>query len=137
MIGECHRSHRAREFRSFLNTIDATVPPDLDVHVILDNSSTHKTPAIHRWLARRPRYHLHFTPTSSSWINLVERWFASLSAKQIKRGTHRSSRELETAIRDYIEIGNEVPRPFVWTKTADEIFDRLRSYCLRTSDSGH
>ena len=137
VIGECHRRHRAREFRSFLNTIDAAVPPDLDVHVILDNSSTHKTPAIHRWLARRPRYHLHFTPTSSSWINLVERWFASLSAKQIKRGTHRSSRELETAIRDYIEIGNEAPRPFVWTKTADEIFDRLRSYCLRTSDSGH
>lgn len=137
VIGECRRRHRAIEFRKFLDTIDEQVPPDLDVHLVLDNSSTHKTPAIHRWLAKRPRYHLHFTPTSSSWLNLVERWFATLSAKQIKRGTHRSTRQLETAIRDYIALNNEVPKPFVWTKTADEIFEKLRNYCLRTSDSGH
>ncbi len=127
VIGECRRRHRASEFKDFLKKIDVSVPEDLDVHLILDNSSTHKTPAIHRWLVKRPRYHLHFTPTSSSWINLVERWFAALSAKQIKRGTHRSSRQLETAIRDYIEINNETPKPFVWTKTADEIFARVKS----------
>ena len=137
VIGECRRRHRASEFKDFLKKIDASVPEDLDVHLILDNSSTHKTPAIHRWLVKRPRYHLHFTPTSSSWINLVERWFAALSAKQIKRGTHRSSRQLETAIRDYIEINNETPKPFVWTKTADEIFAKLKTYCVRTSDSAH
>jgi transposase len=137
VIGQCHRRHRALEFRKFLDTIDATVEPDLEVHLILDNSSTHKTPAIHRWLAKRPRYHLHFTPTSSSWINLVERWFGKLSDKQIKRGTHRSTRQLEAAIRSYIDIGNEVPKPFVWTKTAEQIFEKLRTYCLRTSDSRH
>lgn len=137
VIGQCHRRHRALEFRKFLDTIDANVPADLDVHLVLDNSSTHKTPAIHRWLTKRPRYHLHFTPTSSSWLNLVERWFAQISEKQIKRGTHRSTRDLEVAIRRYIDVGNEVPKPFVWTKTADEIFEKLRKYCLRTSDSGH
>lgn len=137
VIGQCHRRHRALEFRKFLDTIDANVPTQLDVHLVLDNSSTHKTPLIHRWLAKHPRYHLHFTPTSSSWLNLVERWFAKISEKQIKRGTHRSTRALETAIREYIEIGNETPRPFVWTKTADEIFEKLKTYCLRTSDSGH
>jgi len=137
VIGQCHRRHRALEFRKFLETIDINVPADLDVHLILDNSSTHKTPAIHRWLTKRPRYHLHFTPTSSSWINLVERWFANLSDKQIKRGTHRSTRELEAAIRAFIDRGNETPRPFVWTKTAEQIFEKLKTYCLRTSDSGH
>jgi transposase len=137
VIGECHRRHRASEFRKFLDTIDATVPEDLDVHVVLDNSSTHKTPAIHRWLLKRPRYHLHFTPTSSSWLNLVERWFAGLSEKQIKRGTHRSTRQLEAAIRRFIEANNDTPRPFVWTKTADVIFEKLRSFCSRTSDSPH
>jgi transposase len=137
VIGQCHRRHRALEFRKFLETIDINVRADLDVHLILDNSSTHKTPAIHRWLTKRPRYHLHFTPTSSSWINLVERWFANLSDKQIKRGTHRSTRELEAAIRAFIDRGNETPRPFVWTKTAEQIFEKLKTYCLRTSDSGH
>lgn len=137
VIGECHRRHRAAEFRKFLQTIDDSVPDDLDVHVILDNSSTHKTPAIHRWLLKRPRYHLHFTPTSSSWLNLVERWFAALSDKQIKRGTHRSTRQLEAAIRNYIDTNNDTPKPFIWTKTADQIFDKLKNYCLRTSDSGH
>ena len=135
VIGECHRRHRALEFRKFLDTIDESVPEDLDVHVVLDNSSTHKTPAIHRWLLKRPRYHLHFTPTSSSWLNLVERWFAALSEKQIKRGTHRSTRELETAIRRFIDTNNDAPKPFVWTKTADVIFEKLQS--SRTSDSGH
>lgn len=137
VIGSCHQRHRAIEFKKFLEKIDANVPPGIDVHVVLDNSSTHKTPAIRRWLARRPRYHLHFTPTSSSWMNLVERWFAKLGEKQIKRGVHRSSRELEDAIKRYIEVNNEAPKPFVWTKTADAIFDKLKGYCLRTSDSGH
>ena len=137
VIGQCRRRHRASEFKDFLETIDQSVPKKLDVHLILDNSSTHKTPAIHRWLAKRPRYHVHFTPTSSSWLNLVERWFATLSAKQIKRGTHRSTRQLEAAIRSYIDVNNESPKPFIWTKTADQIFDKLKSYCLRTSESGH
>lgn len=137
VIGQCHRRHRAIEFRKFLDTIDASVPHHLDVHLVLDNSSTHKTPAIHRWLLKRPRFHLHFTPTSSSWLNLVERWFAALSEKQIKRGTHRSTRELEIAIRRFIETNNDTPKPFVWTKTADVILDKLGTYCSRTSDSGH
>ena len=137
VIGQCQRRHRAREFRRFLLTIDDSVPRDLDVHLILDNSSTHKTPAIRRWLARRPRYHLHFTPTSSSWINLVERWFAAITEKQIRRGVFRSTRQLEAAIRNYVEVNNEAPRPFVWTKTADQILDSLARYCRRTSESGH
>ena len=128
VIGECHRRHRALEFRKFLDTIDANVPADLDVHLVLDNSSTHKTPAIRRWLARRPRYTVHFTPTSSSWINLVERWFALLTEKQIKRGAHRSTRQLEEAIRRFLDVHNEEPKPFVWTKTADQIFDKLAGY---------
>jgi transposase len=128
VIGECHRRHRALEFRKFLDTIDASVPADLDVHLVLDNSSTHKTPAIRRWLARRPRYTVHFTPTSSSWINLVERWFALLTQKQIKRGAHRSTRQLEDAIRRFLDVHNEEPKPFVWTKTADQIFEKLAGY---------
>jgi transposase len=128
VIGECHRRHRALEFRKFLDTIDASVPAELDVHLVLDNSSTHKTPAIRRWLARRPRYTVHFTPTSSSWINLVERWFALLTQKQIKRGAHRSTRQLEDAIRRFLDVHNEEPKPFVWTKTADQIFDKLAGY---------
>jgi transposase len=137
VIGECHRRHRAIEFRKFLYTIDDHVPAELDVHLILDNSSTHKTPAIRRWLARRPRFHVHFTPTSSSWINLVERWFGLLSQKQLRRATHRSTRQLEDAIRHYLEVTNADPKPFVWTKTADEILDKLANYCSRISDSGH
>src|SRR5437867_6768139 len=117
VIGEFHHRHRAAEFRRFLDTIEAAVPPALDVHVILDNYGTHKTPLIHRWLVRHPRYHVHFTPTGASWINLVERWFATLTDKQLRRGVHRSTRELETAIGRYIEVTNERPRPFVWTKT--------------------
>lgn len=137
VISEFHRRQRAREFRKFLDTIHARVPTTLDVHLILDNSSTHKTPAIHRWLARHPRFHLHFTPTGASWINLVERWFAALTEKQLRRGVHRSTRELERAIRRYVEITNGHPKPFVWTKTADEILDSIARFCHRISNSGH
>ncbi len=137
IIGKCYRKHRATEFRRFLNRIDAAVPDDLDVHLILDNYGTHKTPAIRRWLARRPRYHVHFTPTYSSWINLVERWFAALTQKQLRRGVHRSTRQLETALRNYVEIHNEDPHPFVWAKTADQILESVARFCKRTSNSGH
>jgi len=113
------------------------VPQPLDVHLILDNYGTHKTAAIRRWLAKRPRFHLHFTPTSASWINLVERWFAALTEKQIRRGVHRSVRELETTIRRYLATTNASPQPFVWTKTADEILANVARFCARTSGSGH
>ncbi len=135
VIGECHRRHRAIEFRKFLDTIDAAVPADLDIHVILDNYSTHKTPLIRRWLAKRPRYHLHFTPTGSSWINLVERWFALLTTRQLQRGSHRSPLALERAIREFLEAHNEAPKPFVWTKSADEIFASIARFCLRTLEA--
>ena len=137
VIGQLHRRHRTLEFRKFLDTIDAAVPAALDVHLILANYGTHKTPLIHRWLARRPRFHLHFTPTGSSWLNLVERWFAQLTEKQIKRGAHRSTRSLEIAILTYIEHGNTTPKPFVWTKTADEILASVARFCHRISGSGH
>ena len=137
VIGELHRRHRAVEFRKFLDTIDANVPKDLDVHLVLDNLSTHKSPTIKRWLLKRPRFHLHFTPTSSSWLNLVERWFAILTEKQLRRGTHRSTVALERAIKNFIEVSNETPKPFVWTKSADEILASIARYCQRTSDSGH
>ena len=119
VIGSLHARHRAIEFKKFLQTLDREVPAELDVHVILDNSSTHKTPAIKKWLLAHPRFVLHFTPTSSSWLNLVERWFAELTNKKLKRGTHRSVRELNTDIRAWIDTWNENPRPYVWTKTAD------------------
>jgi transposase len=137
IIGECHRRHRAIEFRKFLDRIDGEVPTALDVHLILDNYGTHKAPIIRRWLARRPRFHLHFTPTGASWMNLVERWFALLTEKQIRRGTHRSTRALEAAITQYVAINNEGPKPFVWTKTADEILESVARFCHRTSNSGH
>jgi len=137
VIGECHRRHRSVEFRTFLDTIEAAVPADLEVHLILDNYGTHKTALIHRWLVKRPRYHLHFTPTSASWINLVERFFALLTDKQVRRGTHRSTAELEAAILDYLAIHNENPKPFVWTKSADQILANIARFCRRTSDSGH
>lgn len=137
VIGECHRRHRAVEFRKFLDTIEARVPATLDVHLILDNYGTHKTATIKRWLAKRPRFHVHFTPTSASWINLVERWFAEITRKQIRRGSHRSTRELERAIRESLRITNENPTPFVWTKTADEILDSLARFCQRISGTGH
>jgi transposase len=137
VIGEFHQRHRAREFRQFLDTIEAAVPATLDVHVILDNYGTHKTPLIHRWLVRHPRYHVHFTPTGASWINLVERWFAALTVKQLRRGVHRSTGELEAAIARYIAITNARPQPFVWTKTADEILASVARFCQRISNSGH
>ena len=137
VIGECHRRHRAIEFRTFLDTIEEAVPPDLDLHLILDNYGTHKTPLIQRWLAKRPRYHLHFTPTGASWMNLVERWFAALTEKQLRRGVHRSTRELELAIERYLEITNEQPKPFKWTKTADQILATVARFCKRINGSGH
>ncbi len=137
VVGECHRRHRSTEFRHFLDTIDAAVSARLDVHLILDNYGTHKTALIHRWLTKRPRFHLHFTPTGASWINLVERWFATLTQKQIRRGTHRSTRELESAIKHYLAVSNGQPTPFVWTKTADQILASVARFCQRTSDSGH
>jgi len=137
VIGECYPRHRAAEFRKFLQVIDANVPQDLDVHLILDNYATHKTPAIHRWLAKHPRFHLHFTPTSASWINLVERWFGKLTDQLIRRGTHRSTRELVRAIKDYMAYTNESPKPFIWTKTADQILASVARFCQRTSNSGH
>jgi len=137
IIGECHRRHRAIEFRRFLDTVDAATPAELDVHVILDNYGTHKTASIQRWLLRRPRYHLHFTPTGSSWINLVERWFATLTERQLRRGTYRSTQELENALKHYVNTYNQDPKPFKWTKTADQILEALARFCKRTYDSGH
>jgi transposase len=137
VIGHCHARHRAIEFRKFLDRIDADVPPDLDVHLILDNYATHKTPRVRRWFARHPRYHLHFTPTSASWLNLVERWFVEITRKPIRRATHRSTQSLREAIRDYIEISHTTPRPFVWTKTADEILESVARFCTRISESRH
>jgi transposase len=137
VIGQCHARHRAREFLRFLEAIDAAVPAKLDVHLILDNASTHKTPAVKRWLLRRPRYHVHFTPTSSSWINQVERFFAEITQKQIKRGAHRSTRALEDAIRLYLKTHNDDSAPFQWTKSADQILESLARYCTAISGGGH
>jgi transposase len=137
VIADTSPRHRAEEFRRFLNRIERSVPPDLDVHVVLDNSSTHKTPLIRRWLLRHPRFSLHFTPTYSSWLNLVERWFAELTTKWIKRSAHRSVAHLVKSIRTWITNWNEDPKPYVWHKTADEILDSLAFYCQRISDSGH
>ena len=136
VIGELHRRHRSVEFRKFLDTIEATVPTGLEVHLILDNYGTHKTALIRNWLAKRPRFHLPFTPTSASWINMVERFFAALTEKQIRRGSHRSVRELESAIQHYLAVTNESPKRFVWTKSADEILANVARYCSRTSGSG-
>jgi transposase len=137
VIGRLHSRHRAIEFKQFLATLDREVPAGLDVHLVLDNSSTHTTPAIQRWLAAHPRFILHFTPTSSSWLNLVERWFAELTNKLLRRGAHRSVRELNTDIRAWIETWNDDPRPFVWTKTADQILDSIARYCQRINESRH
>jgi transposase len=137
VIGSLHARHRAIEFKKFLVTIDREVPAEFDVHVVLDNASTHKTPAIKRWLLAHPRFHLHFTPTSSSWLNLVERWFGELTTKKLQRGTHRSVRELNADIRSWIASWNDHPRPYVWTKTADQILESIAKYCTRINDSGH
>jgi transposase len=136
VIGEVHRRHRAKEFLAFLRTIDAATPAKLDVHLVMDNYGTHKTPSVKAWMARHPRFHAHFTPTSSSWLNQVERWFATLTERQIRRGTHRSTVELEQAIRNYLAANNRNPKPFIWTKTADQILESIKRFCMRTSNSG-
>jgi transposase len=136
VIADMTPRHRAEEFRRFLNLIERSVPAELDVHVVLDNSSTHKTPSIQRWLVRHPRFTLHFTPTYSSWLNLVERWFAELTTKWIKRSAHRSVRDLVASINTWITNWNEDPKPYTWHKTADEILDSLAGYCQRINDSG-
>jgi len=137
VIGELHRCHRSGEFLTFLRTIEANVPADLDIPLVMDNYGTHKTPKIRNWFVRHPRFHVHFTWTSASWINQIERWFAALTEKQSRRGTHRSTRQLEQAIRDYLTRYNEDPRPFAWTKSADEILANIEPFCLRISNSAH
>ncbi|HET7146478.1 MAG TPA: IS630 family transposase [Gaiellaceae bacterium] len=137
VIAETTPRHRAEEFRRFLNLIDKSVPAHLEVHVVLDNSSTHKTPSIQRWLVRHPRFTFHFTPTYSSWLNLVERWFAELTTKSIKRAAHRSVRDLVASIRTWTTNWNDDPKPFLWHKTADQILDSIAAYCQRINDSGH
>jgi transposase len=135
VIGEMHRRHRTVEFRAFLDSIDEAVPAELDVHIVMDNYGTHKTPLIRNWLARRPRFHVHFTPTHSSWLNMVERWFGLLTHRQIKRGAHRSVPSLQAAIRDYLDATNADPKPFVWTKTADQILASIARFARRTLDA--
>jgi len=137
VISALHGRHRAIEFKKFLQTIDREVPPDLEVHLVLDNASTHKTPAIKKWLLAHPRFVLHFTPTSSSWMNLVERWFGELTTKKLRRGSHRSVRALNTDIRAWIDTWNDNPNPFVWTKTADQILESISRYCTRINESRH
>ena len=132
VIGKCFRRHRTVEFRKFLNLVDKEVPDDLDVHVIADNYSTHKAPEIKNWLVRHPRFHFHFIPTHSSWLNQVERWFGLLTDKQIKRGTHRSVPTLERAIYDFVEAHNEDSKPFNWVKSADEILAKIKRFCQHT-----
>jgi len=133
VIGQLHRRHRSQEFRQFLDTIEANVPADVDVHIVMDNYGTHKTTMIRNWFAKRPRFHAHFTPTYGSWINLVERWFAEITNKRIRRGIFRSVKELEAAIREYIDVHNEDPKPFVWTKNADEILDSIARFAQRAN----
>jgi len=125
---KCYRRHRSIEFRDFLDRIDTAVPPDLEVHVVLDNYATHKTTLVRNWLAKRPRYHLHFTPTHSSWINQVERWFAELSQKRIKRGNHHSVRQPQQAIASFVEKHNASPKPFRWVKSADQILHSIARF---------
>jgi transposase len=137
VIGQLRRRHRSLEFRKFLDRIEAAVPAGFEVHLILDNYGTHKTAAIQRWLLKRPRFQLHFTPTGASWLNLVERWFALLTEQQLRRGVFRSTRNLESTIRNYIDTHNEQPKPFIWTKTADEILASVARFCQRTLETGH
>lgn len=150
VIGQCFARHRSREFRKFLDRIEASVPDDLDIHIVMDNYATHKTKPIRDWFAKRPRWHIHFTPTSASWLNQVERFFALLTEKQLRRGVHRSTSDLEKAILDYLETHNNDPKPFNWTKSADDILAAIKRFCTRnlktaenqsiinrTSESGH
>lgn len=137
VIGKCYRRHRAAEFVKFLRVIDESVPSHLDVHLILDNYATHKTPVVRRWLARHPRFHVHYTPTYASWINLVESWFAVLTNRRLRRGSFTSTRQLEAAVTTYLNASNAEPTPFQWTKSADDILDSVKRFCLQTSDSDH
>jgi transposase len=150
VIGECRRRHRAVEFCAFLKTIDAQVPSELEVHLVMDNYATHSAPEVKRWLNKHPRFHCHFVPTYSSWLNQVERWFALITERSIRRGVHRTTEALEKSIREYIRVHNEDPKPFVWTKSADEIIASVARHCQRqldlyrdapdkidTADSGH
>lgn len=137
VIGQMHARHRAIEFKKFLTTIDREVPDHLTVHLVMDNASTHKTPAIQRWLVAHPRFVVHFTPTSSSWLNLVERWFSELTTKKLKRGAHTSVRALNADIRTWINTWNDNPRPYVWTKTSDQILESIARYCERINASAH
>lgn len=132
VIGRCFQRHRSLEFKKFLDHLHESLPRDLEVHIVLDNYSTHKTPLIRRWFARQPRYHLHFTPTHGSWLNLIERWFGSLTERQIKRGSHRSTLQLQQAIKDFIETTNNRPKAFVWTKSADEILASITRFATAT-----
>jgi len=134
---QLHQHHRAIEFGKFLRHLDAQVPPELQVHLILDNYATHKTPAIRRWLLRHPRFQLHFTPTGASWLNQVERWFSELTTKKLRRSTHRSVIALRRDIRAWVTLWNENPKPFAWTKSADEILASVAAYCQRISETGH
>ena len=137
VIGETHRRHRATELKQFLDRIGREVPADLEVHLVLDNYQTHKTPLIRRWLLRHPRFHVHYTPTYSSWINQVERWFSLLTEKQLRRGSHKSTRQLEDAVRLFLATNNATPKPFIWTKTAEDILASVARFCQRTSVPGH
>jgi len=137
VISDLHRRHRAIEFRKFLITIDKAVPDELDIHLVCDNYATHKTEMINTWLARHPRFHIHFTPTGSSWVNQVERFFGLITDKLIRRGVHTSVTDLENDIRQWIDTYNKDPRPFTWTKTADEILNSLAKYLARISGATH
>ena len=137
IIGKLKRRHRSTEYISFLRHIDQTVPADLDIHLIVDNYSTHKSPKVKQWLHRHPRFQCHFTPTYSSWLNLVERFFATLTEQQLRRGTHRSVPALEKAIREYLENYNEDPKPFRWTKSADQIIESVSSVLKQINRTGH
>jgi transposase len=138
VIGKCHRRHRHQEFLKFMQTVDAAIPPDAgEIHLVLDNYGTHKTPAVVRWFVRHPRYQLHFTPTSGSWVNQVERWFAQITEKRIRRGSFPSVTSLEKAIQDYLNCNNENPKPFIWTADAELILGKIQRLCERISNSGH
>jgi len=137
VIGKCYRRHRSSEFKKFLQLIDTNVPRDLDIHLILDNYGTHKTALIHNYLLSRPRFHLHFTPTSASWLNLVERWFGLITEKRIRRGTFKSTAQLEEDIQQYLTTYNEDSKPFIWVKSAEEILLSVKRYCEYINDSPH
>jgi transposase len=137
VITDIRPRHTSADFMAFLNKVNRAVPAELDVHVILDNLQTHKTPQVHKWLLRHRRFHLHFTPTYGSWMNLVERWFSALTTKKLQRSAHRNIKELAADILAWAEVWNQNPKPFVWTKTADEILETLAAYCERINASGH